>query len=562
MLEHYDRVADTGDAMPRLRHFILDLAVSGKLVPQDPRDEPASELLNRIVAEKAWLLGRGKISRRQVEAVSGDDAPFKLPAKWCWTRIGDICSKTGSGSTPRGGKSVYRAGGVPFLRSQNIYNDGLHLDDVAYIDQETHRKMDGTVVRSGDLLLNITGGSIGRCCLIPESFSEANVSQHVAIIRIAVNGIEHFLHRLVLSPYFQAFVFDEQTGAGRGGLPKNKMDQIPVALPPLAEQHRIVAKVDELMSLCDRLETSRAEREATRDRLAAASFARLSAPDPESFQDDAGFVLNALPTLTTRADQIKQLRETILNLAVCGKLVPQDPSDKPASELLERIAAEKDRLVAAREIRKQQPLPRLQSVEAPFELPECWLWVRLGEIGFTQTGTTPSSNNPEYFGNYIPFVKPANLTGNDVDYSGGGISKLGIAHSRVIKKSSVLMVCIGSSIGKVNVADRDICCNQQINAITPHLVDNTRFTSIALKAHFFQKLVRANAGMGTLPIINKGKWEILPIPLPPRAEQGRIVAKVDELMGLCNQLEAALSETDATRRRLLSALLAEALIPT
>jgi hypothetical protein len=168
----------------------------------------------------------------------------------------------------------------------------------------------------------------GGAMSVPDDFTEANISQHVAIIRAAFTGTETFLHYLVLSPYFQAFVFDEQTGAGRGGLPKNKMDRIAVALPPLAEQHRIVAKVGTLMGLCDRLEAARAEREAVRDKFTAASYARLNVLDPETFRDDARFALDALPALTTRPDQIRQIRQTILNLAVRGKLVPQDPADQ------------------------------------------------------------------------------------------------------------------------------------------------------------------------------------------------------------------------------------------
>ena len=271
LLQHYERIAEAPDAVARLRKFILDLAVRGKLVPQDPDDEPASELLKRIEKEKSRLgIKSGSTP------LSAAEAPFELPRGWCWSRIGEICSKTGSGSTPRGGREVYKTFGIPFLRSQNVYDDGLRLSDVAYIDFATHQRMNGTRVLPGDLLLNITGGSIGRCCLMPADFEEANVSQHVAIIRVALRGIESFLHRLVLSPYFQAFVSDEQTGAGRGGLPKNRMDQIAVALPPLREQHRIVAKVDELMRLCDQLEAARNTREATRDRLAAASLARLT----------------------------------------------------------------------------------------------------------------------------------------------------------------------------------------------------------------------------------------------------------------------------------------------
>ena len=239
------------DQVKHLRQTILSLAVEGKLVEQDPADEPASELLKRIAGEKSRL----KV-RHHVKPFSTGELPFSLPVGWIWSRLGELCTKTGSGSTPRGGKKVYKQVGVPFLRSQNVYDDGLRLDDVAYISPDVHVRMAGTAVRSRDILLNITGGSMGRCCRVPDKFGEANVSQHVSIIRSAVSEMADFLQKLVLSPYFQAFIFDEQTGAGRGGLPKYKMDRIPVAVPPLAEQRRIAAKVDELMTLCDRLEAS------------------------------------------------------------------------------------------------------------------------------------------------------------------------------------------------------------------------------------------------------------------------------------------------------------------
>jgi len=391
LLAHYHEIADAPDAIGRLRRFILDLAVRGKLVPQDPKDEPTSELLKRIAKEKARAGFKHVVS-----PLGGAEIPFDLPIGWSWSRIGEVCAKTGSGSTPRGGKEVYKDSGVPFLRSQNIYNDGLRLNDVAYIDQQTHSRMSGTKVLPGDLLLNITGGSIGRCCRIPDDFKEGNVSQHVAIIRTAVSGTEDFLHRLILSPYFQAFIIDEQTGAGRGGLPKNRMDQIAVALPPLAEQQRIVAKIDELMALCDRLEAARAAREAKRDRLSAASLARLSAPDPETFKADVRFTLDVLPALTTRPDQTKQFRQTILNLAVRGKLVPQDSNDESASELLKRIAVERAELVKKKEVRREDPLDPIQSAEMPFDVPSRWVWSRIGEaVLFTQYGTSQKSNPSE-----------------------------------------------------------------------------------------------------------------------------------------------------------------------
>ncbi len=252
-------------------------------------------------------------------------------------------------------------------------------------------------------------------------------------------------------------------------------------------------------------------------------------------------------------DAIPHLRQFILDLAVRGSIVPQDPNEGPGSDLLVRIQAEERRRQKDERLRQRRRLPRLTTDEIPFESPDGWKWLRVAELGITQTGTTPSSNNPEYFGDYIPFLKPADLTGKEPNYAGEGLSKQGIAHSRLIPSNSVLMVCIGSSIGKVNVTDRDACCNQQISTVTPYLAQLSRFASFSLKASYFQKLVRARAGMGTLPIISKGKWEILPIPLPPFAEQQRIVAKVDELMSLCDQLEVMQEQRDNLRYRLAAA---------
>ncbi|WP_240610418.1 restriction endonuclease subunit S [Sphingomonas pokkalii] len=280
----------------------------GKLVEQDAEDEPASELLKKITAAKTKL-------RLKVSAIphDTDEIPFLLPTGWHWTTVGEICSKTGSGSTPRGGKDVYKPSGVPFLRSQNVYDVGLRLNDVAFIDYETHQRMGSSKFLPRDLLLNITGGSMGRCCLVPDKFGEANVSQHVSILRLAVRGTERFMHLLVRSPYFQAFIFEEQTGAGRGGLPKNRMDNIAVALPPLAEQSRIVAKVAELMVLCDQLEAARAEREVARGTFTLSTLAKLNTPNSETFGQDARFALAHLAPLarTGEAGQGRARRRSL-----------------------------------------------------------------------------------------------------------------------------------------------------------------------------------------------------------------------------------------------------------
>jgi type I restriction enzyme S subunit len=563
LLSHYEQIADAPDEVDRLRRFALDLAVRGKLVPQDSNDEPASELLKRIAKERARLG-----IKHVVSPVGEGEVPFDLPLGWSWSRIGEVCSKTGSGSTPRGGKEVYQAIGVPFLRSQNVYDDGLRLNDVAYIDQQTHSRMSGTAVFPGDLLLNITGGSMGRCCRVPDDFKEANVSQHVAIIRTAVRGIEDFLHRLVLSPYFQAFVFDEQTGAGRGGLPKNRMDQIAVALPPLSEQHRIVAKVDELMGLCDRLEAARGNRERVRARLAAASLARLNAPDPETFQADARFALDALPALTARPDQIKQLRQTILNLAVRGKLVAQDPNDEPAAELLKRIATERMGPQAVKKARRNGEV-EISSLLAGIPLATGWRWTNIDEIALSMRYGT--STKCEYATPGVPVLRIPNVSDGVVsldDIKFGPLTE-GEIRDLALTAGDLLMI---RSNGSLDIVGRSAVVTAKANgmAFAGYLV-RLRLSLANIKPEYvwlalnstdvrdqIEKPIRSAVGLKN---VNLTEFGALTFPLPPLAEQHRIVAKVDALMGLCDRLEASLTATTASRRRLLDALLAEVIAP-
>jgi type I restriction enzyme S subunit len=281
----------------KLRQKILDLAIRGKLVPQDPNDEPASVLLERIKAEKERLIKEGKIKRSKKTAKTSDtphykNVPFEVPNNWIWTTIGGLCSKIGSGSTPKG--SNYSSEGVLFFRSQNVYNDGIVLDDIKYISDEVHQSMIGTEVLPNDLLLNITGGSLGRCAIVPNEINKGNVSQHICILR-PITISSNYFHALILSTFFSKSM--KITGSGREGLPKYNLEQMMFPLPPLAEQKRIVSEIERWFSLIDIIEKDK--------------------------QD--------LHTI------IKQAKSKILDLAIHGKLVPQAPNEEPASELLKRI---------------------------------------------------------------------------------------------------------------------------------------------------------------------------------------------------------------------------------
>ena len=550
LLAHYERIADAPDAVARLRRFVLDLAVRGKLVPQDAGDEPASELLKRIATEKARLAKTGEIKRDKPSFVTSDPVfDFDIAAGWTAAYLGDLSVCLDYRRVPI--NSTERESRIEGKAPEDLFPYYGATQQQGWIDDYL---FDGEFV-----LLGEDGAPFHE---------PLRTKAYIITGKSWVNNHAHVFQGILISPRFLVHYLNVFDYAGRVvGATRAKLNQaqalvIPVALPPLAEQHRIVAKVDELMALCDRLEAARAEREATRDRLAAASLARLNAPDPDTFADDASFALHALPALTTRPDQIKQLRQTILNLAVRGELVRQNPKDEPASNLLIRLS--KLRSISESTGRGRSSTGKARSDfdgVQDFTIPSTWAWARLVEIGKTQTGTSPSSNNPDLFGNFIPFIKPSDLDGPHIHYDGPGLSEIGVNHSRLAPPNSVLMVCIGATLGKVNTTTRSICFNQQINALTPFIDEHSAFIALALKATGFQALAWSKAGTGTLPIISKGKWEQLPIPLPPLAEQHRIVARVDELMALCDRLERGLATAANIRRHLLDALLAEALAP-
>ena len=268
LIAQFDRLTETPEAVPRLRGFLLDLAARGRLVAQDRKDEPAAELLKHIESTQLLVLSDRELRKLGgLEPIDEAELPFPSPPGWKVTRLGWLAEKLGAGSTPLGGKSVYQDDGIPFLRSQNVYPEGLRLDDIARIPATIHEKMSGTHVQALDILLNITGASIGRCALVPPTLGEANVSQHVAIIRLFLPDIRDFIHLLLRSQAYQTLIDTVQVGVSRPGLSMQRLRQFPMFVPPMAEQRRIVEKVDELMALCDELEESLTTAQTQRSRL-------------------------------------------------------------------------------------------------------------------------------------------------------------------------------------------------------------------------------------------------------------------------------------------------------
>ena len=547
----FDRLIQSAESVHRLRRFILDLAVRGKLVPQDPNDEPASELMKRIASEKARLVKAGEIKKQKRVARFEEAEPtFELPSGWFPTKLALVAVCLDYMRKPvNGTERKRRIAGKS--RSQLFPYFGA-TQQQGWIDE---------YIFDEELVLLGEDGVPFFDSLRPKAYlisGKSWVNNHAHVFRGILVSNAYLVHYLNVFDYSGRVV-----GATRSKLNQANAVDIPVMLPPVAEQHRIVAKVDELMALCDRLEAARTEREATRDRLATESLARLNVPDPDPamFQHDVAFALNNLTPLTTRPDQIKALRQTILNLAVRGKLLPQDPNDEPASELLKQIASEKARLVKARGIRKTKVLPPVDATNAPFVLPEGWTWARFPEIGIFGRGKSkhrPRNDSVLYEDGKYPFIQ----TG-DVARSGGTIktytdryNDVGLAQS-ALWPAGTLCITIAANIADSGILTFAACFPDSIVGLIAHdSFEDARFFE------YFLRTVKGDlhefAPSTAQKNINLGILEDILIPLPPLAEQRRIVSKVDELMVLCNRLEARLYGVDKTRGELVEAFCARA----
>lgn len=564
LLAHYEQIADASDAIARLRRFILDLAVRGKLVEQDPADEPAAELLRRIAAEKARLVEAGEAKNKsEVPEVATDDEPFPLPLKWSWVRFGNI--------------GDFSAGRTPSRNEPSYWNTGDHAW-VSIADME-----DGTTLS----LTKETVSEKARDSVFksePEAVGTMIMSFKLTIGKIARLGIPAFHNEAIISirphvPELDTYLFKVLPEFARGGdtkgaikgatLNRGSISNILIPLPPLAEQQRIVAKVDELMALCDRLEAARAEREATRDRLAAASLARLKAsnPDPAAFRTHAAFALNNLAPLTTRPDQIKALRQTILNLAVRGKLVEQDPNDEPASELLEAISDKRKKLHAEKKIPKPKTLPPIDEMELPFEVPMGWKWSMLGQLCY-QVSDGPHFS-PQYVppDNGVPFLSTRNVRLDGFDLS--SIKYVSRADheefcKRIKPEPNDILYTKGGTTGIAKVNNLDFEFSVWVHLAVLRIEKEQlfpRYVELALNSpHCYAQSQEYTRGISNFDL-GLTRMIKITIPLPPLAEQRRIVAKVDALMALCDRLEASLVTADTTRQRLLETLLHEALTP-
>ena len=339
------------------------------------------------------------------------------------------------------------------------------------------------------------------------------------------------------------------------------MNQV-VPLPPLAEQQRIVAKVDELMAICDRLEAAQAERESRRDRLAASSLNRLNnGADGDAFRTHAHFYFNHLARLTTRHEHIQQLRKTILNLAVRGKFVPQDPNDEPAFELLERVAVQKTKAGNAKTGRDWVG-DIAKPVDEAFVIPKSWAWTRIANTVERVTVGYVGPMKDHYVQDGIPFLRSQNVRANR--FRKDGLISISPKFHQAISKSELapgdVVVVRSGNVGTACVIPPSLL---KANCSDLVVVKHPIAVHPAYLCFYLNSLASTHIEAGTVGValthFNTKSVATMPFPLPPLPEQHRIVARVDELMALCDRLEAQLTTTQTESRRLLETVLHEAL---
>jgi type I restriction enzyme S subunit len=564
LLSHFNDISEVPDAVPRLRRFILDLAVRGKLVEQDPKDEPASTLVKQISLRARRQANPDSPRNGYTPMPPYNGVTFRLPASWEWLRLDVAAEKISDGEHLSPQKTKF---GMPLLTAKHVLERGVSMLDPQYVSQEDGlRFRERCDPRTGDVLI-CSRGTIGRCCVVDTQVVFCLMGS-VILFRPHPELNSHYLNYFLKSEDGQLFVRGITKGMAVNALYLKDIKLCPVPLPPLPEQHRIVAKVDELMALCDELEAAQQKRERRRDRLVAALLNGLNNGDGGSearnrseFEESARFYFNHLPRLTIRPEDIQQLRQAILNLAVRGQLVPQDPNDEPASELLKRIQAEKVRLVKEGRIRRQEYVSQIEDEEMPFQNPSGWLWARLANISRRIHYGYTASANQSIKG--VRLLRITDIQNNSVDWAsvpGCEVSAREIEQYK-LEQGDILIARTGGTIGKTFLV-RQIPVTAVFASYLIRVQGSSeiydQYLKLFLESPVYWKQLQVGARGGAQPNVNGQTLGKMLVSVPPLAEQHRIVARVHELMALCDEMDSRLSTTVTTRRQLLEATLNEA----
>ncbi len=540
--EKFDQFADAPDAVAKMRELVLQLAVTGKLVAQDNRDKPASSLVESAEAERAKLVAARKIKARLTTAVEADEQPYELPSSWAWARLSDVGYELGQ-KVPDKRFTYIDVGGIDS-------DKGRISDRVEKLEPGDAPSRARKLVARGTVIYSTVRPYLLNIAIVDQDFDPEPIASTAFGILHPFAGINNrYLFYWLRSAPFTAYVQAGMKGMAYPAINDEKFYSGYIALPPLAEQKRIVAKVDELMALCDRLALQQQERETRHAALARASLSRFAdAPTPAN-----------LPFLFHPSYAIPpaDLRKSILTLAVQGKLVPQDPNDEPAGELLAQIRGDHR---VQKKGSKADP-SQIAEDELPHEVPFGWCWSCVQELAQANESVTYGILKPVWVEVGVPTVRVTEMKTGLIDV--GALPKCDPQRAAKFSKTTLnesdLLVSKDGTIGKTAFVPRELAGGN----ITQHMLRfaiskrlDRDFVRLCIDAPPCQAWMVGETKGVALQGVNVGDFRRMPLPVPPLAEQRRIVAKVEQLMSLVDALETQLAASRATAANLLSALVA------
>lgn len=481
-----------------LKNSILQLAIQGKLVEQRSEEGTAEELFARIQKEKQRLITEKKIKKEKpLPEITEEEKPFDIPSSWRWVRLGNIgFTHIGLTYSP---KNISKEG-IIVLRSSNIQNDNMDYQDIVRVNMNIP---ENKMCHVGDILICVRNGSkrlVGKAAIVDRE--GMSFGAFMAIFRSQCN---EYILQVINSLYFRNSLLGDTGTTTINQITQNMLKNVLIPLPPLAEQKRIVAKIEELLPYFDRYEQAWSELEKFNSR----------------FPED--------------------MKKSLLQYAIQGKLVKQRPEEGTAEELFEQIQEEKHRLIKEKKIKKEKPLPEITDDEKPFDIPESWKWVRVGEIFAHNTGKAMNSSAKKVnkAGAKRKFITTSNLYWNSFDFS--SVKEMFFSDDELerctVRKGDLLMCEGGAYYGRTAIwnYDYDICFQNHIHRLRSYKPVELLFF---YHLFYFYKSMNMMKAKGTaMPGLSSQTLHQMVLPLPPLSEQKRIVEKLERLLPLCEQLK-------------------------
>jgi type I restriction enzyme S subunit len=563
LIENFKYLTTTTQNVEQLKKLVLQLAVQGKLTAkwraENPDIEPAHKLLEKIKSEKELLIKDGKIRREKpYSKVTVNEKAFELPIVWEWVRLVDY-GITNTGTTPSKDNPEYFGNDYPFVKPAEISLKGIKYDTEDGLTELGLQQ--GRLISKNSVLMVCIGGSIGK-----SYFTDRDVScnQQINTITPLLSISSVFLHFFLQSVYFQKTVWSNASGATTPIVNKGKWEQIAIPMPPFDEQKEIVSTVEKIFAEIDQLHALAQKKLTLREKAAKALFGKINNPlMGEDIQQTWQQLTTNFKTLTQSKDSIKQLRQTILQLAVQGKLTAkwreENPKVESANVLLEKIKAENEEIKKAYNLRNQKPLLKISDNEIPFEIPENWNWQRLGNVFYTTSGGTPSRGNTDFWNGTIPWLKSGKLTdGLITKEPEEKITELGHKNSStyLFPEETLLIALYGATAGKLGILKFPSTTNQAICGFFTNKFICTEYLFYYLWA-FRSKILSDSWGQAQ-PNISQDYLKKFCFALPPFEEQLKIVEVVKQQMTLCDELEKKIEKRDSYQERIMQAVVKQA----